>query len=1609
MKVIQGSLEGLQNLSVFQGLNLCLKTSPSADPLGLKLIYESERPYADLIFVHGLGGSSLKTWSHNRNIEKFWPPWLGSEVGLSNTRIFTFGYNASLTQKSPILSILDFAKDLLFQIKMYHDPRSEDNKLLGEIQKEERKDLWLSVNFSQRPMIFVVHSLGGLVVKKAYIIGKTDDQYSDMISQTYGIVFLGTPHRGSNLAHILNNVLRTIPITSTKIYVSELERGSTSLADINEQFRNMCGDLELVSFHETLKTTLGPGVKAMVVEKESAVLGYPSEISAPLLADHHGLAKFPNPDDRNYGDVRNVLRRWVHNIKELQFSGRESPKPTNTPPLATLEHITGIKYTGNELENFRERIYPGTCRWILQKKEFRDWLSGSDSGLSIFWLTGLPATGKTILSSFLIDYLSREDVPGTCHYHFFQVDQHDTRTIAFFLRSLAFQIASKSQIFHSMLIDLHKKTGICFASQKYNLIWNKVFEGLLFRIKLEEPLFWVLDGLDEAETSPALISLITKIDTVTPIKVLLISRLTKDFSAALNVIDCPIYREEMQPSDTADDIKLFVETTVRQALPANREQETVIKNVLSKSSGSFLWVELVLTRLKDNWHTKADIENALTGIPEGMEFMYEKMADVIAEQPSRLRRMATEILTWASCSFRPLDIEELSVALNPEFGAFLDLKTTINQICGNFVIIKISKLSLIHQTAREFLLDKDRHAPVKIDSRLGHKHIAITCMNFMSDNKWRAKLATACQPNHSNSRSLQRDEFFRKEPFMLYAVSYWAYHVSCAPVDSDDLLSIICDFLERFSLIWINAAAVAGKLQLITQSAQYLKAYAKKVARYRNESSPTSFHFRASRDLDLHQWAIDFIRLVGRFGAYLDESPSSIYKHVIPFCPTKSIMSQTFKHTTVSTISILGVSLENWNDCLARLTMGGDETASKIICKDNYFITLIGSSGTLVVWDAETCGEARRLHHGEWVTSIKASKIKSLVASAGIRTIRVWDITTGQEVHRIAKSSQGRLMAFEFTSNDTKLRVAYDDFTIRCIELRTEKEEWCFYAHDDSSEAEYSCPRLMVFSQDGRRIAIAQSGRPVFVWRISRYRQPPQRCIRSEDIWKKDEDAWISPEVVLWQPESSNVLILYHDATLVNWNIDDDTQTQHSHIAAREMAVSNDGNLLLTSDNNGTLSVWSTGQFRLIYQVKYDDFVRDLAWAPDAQRFYDIRGTLCNVWEPDVLIRSDDASREDQSTHDTLYSDPVILPDNNTRVQVTALGCGERAKYYCTGKEDGSVVIFELETAQRLRKLYGHSTSVSVIEIAWSSSLKYIASVDDCGRVIAKRLEKPTPRAPKKWAVYPLFDQRFGSTVTQLLFSHSEEYLLISSGNIFRVWSTKTKQKLFQVEHRDADYTRWMQHPQNPALLICIQGTRQSICSWSTLDVIKQPLDKSDLAIHLEPAETTADTDSVGDDSFIDQQDDLDLNDLKVSRSFSSETLGRVFQSKDRYIILEYIPSRGFVSEGSSQTASRRLEMVDLREGSTSLGLRRRILFELSETVNRLVGIFQGRLVFLDHQYWLCTWDIEGDERACRRHFFLPKDWLSPDALSLVMLDQFGTLLCPRNGDVVIVRSGFKL
>lgn len=60
----------------------------------------------------------------------------------------------------------------------------------------------------------------------------------------------------------------------------------------------------------------------MIVEKDSATLGYLREITKPLNADHHEVCKYTNQQDSNYKNVRDVLRFMVERFKSKGMQQR---------------------------------------------------------------------------------------------------------------------------------------------------------------------------------------------------------------------------------------------------------------------------------------------------------------------------------------------------------------------------------------------------------------------------------------------------------------------------------------------------------------------------------------------------------------------------------------------------------------------------------------------------------------------------------------------------------------------------------------------------------------------------------------------------------------------------------------------------------------------------------------------------------------------------------------------------------------------------------------------------------------------------------------------------------------------------------------------------------------------------------------------------------------------------------------------------------------------------------------------------------------------------------------------------------------------------------------
>lgn len=92
-------------------------------------------------------------------------------------------------------------------------------------------------------------------------------------------------------------------------------RNSPSAEAINDGFKHYAHKVQLRCFYETLPTRLGVA-SSLIVDKNSAVLGYPNEQVDYLEADHRDVCKFDAPSDRNYVKLRKSLVSTIDDITE---------------------------------------------------------------------------------------------------------------------------------------------------------------------------------------------------------------------------------------------------------------------------------------------------------------------------------------------------------------------------------------------------------------------------------------------------------------------------------------------------------------------------------------------------------------------------------------------------------------------------------------------------------------------------------------------------------------------------------------------------------------------------------------------------------------------------------------------------------------------------------------------------------------------------------------------------------------------------------------------------------------------------------------------------------------------------------------------------------------------------------------------------------------------------------------------------------------------------------------------------------------------------------------------------------------------------------------------
>lgn len=275
------------------------KPSDSSAPFpdGVEVLKDCPYATVDICFVHGLTGNRESTWTAVGQSTP-WPKAFLPSM-LDRARILTYGYDAYIVGKSVASGngLLDHAVNLLNDLTTYR----------------KRHDT------ASRPLIFVAHSLGGLVCKVAILRSRNHEEthLRGVFESLKGIIFLGTPHKGAWMARwamIPASALGLLKSTN-KTLLQVLETSSQYLEYIQAEFlgmlryqQEMNRRIEITCFFEEMPLP----VAGTVVSKESATLEGYSLMS--IHANHRDMVKFPSMEENGLTRLVGELTRWSSEV-----------------------------------------------------------------------------------------------------------------------------------------------------------------------------------------------------------------------------------------------------------------------------------------------------------------------------------------------------------------------------------------------------------------------------------------------------------------------------------------------------------------------------------------------------------------------------------------------------------------------------------------------------------------------------------------------------------------------------------------------------------------------------------------------------------------------------------------------------------------------------------------------------------------------------------------------------------------------------------------------------------------------------------------------------------------------------------------------------------------------------------------------------------------------------------------------------------------------------------------------------------------------------------------------------------------------------------------------
>ncbi|KAJ0159741.1 hypothetical protein CTA2_9187, partial [Colletotrichum tanaceti] len=284
------------------------------------------------------------------------------------------------------------------RVLLYRHRELADGVTLDDLADDLIKQVWSERYGPQRsrPLFFIAHSVGGLVVKMALLKATKSELHKPFMYNCHGISFFATPHRGSsylsmnNLKDSIRRLLR-LQRPLPRSISDYLRLGHKPLLAMHDDFSKIASELGIWTFYETIDSQLsgfgsssdpgsgpgsGPGSTsrgllakevrfgAPIASIKSSLVGVQQERVFSLDSDHADCASFGEADAETMAGYLRELAAAVGKATDLSAMHAHTPLNLKTrvkveivgffedPDDAETESAIRLYFTKPHLQDF---------------------------------------------------------------------------------------------------------------------------------------------------------------------------------------------------------------------------------------------------------------------------------------------------------------------------------------------------------------------------------------------------------------------------------------------------------------------------------------------------------------------------------------------------------------------------------------------------------------------------------------------------------------------------------------------------------------------------------------------------------------------------------------------------------------------------------------------------------------------------------------------------------------------------------------------------------------------------------------------------------------------------------------------------------------------------------------------------------------------------------------------------------------------------------------------------------------------------------------------------------------------------------------------------------